>query len=400
MGKVVAGELGGMKRTVGYSHNRKSQANNSLPGLIFLMPSLSGGGAEGVASSLLPYISQYFDVILVLLENRTIRPVPEKVRLKALSGPLERQTAHILRIPYHFFSLARLVQKNHIQIVMSFMEQANIINLLTAFLTNHKAVISQRVEPNRQYASRGLIGKFILKASLMLYPRARRVVAVSEEIRKVLLFEYKLDPERVSVIPNPVDAKKLARQSKASSPSCIPDKFLLHVGRMRLAHKAQDVIIEAFRLLHLKYKDLSLVIIGDGPDRERIRIQIKELGLQDAAIMMGWQDNVACFMARAQVFLLSSRYEGWPNVLVEAMACGCPVVSTDCDTGPREILGDNEYGLLVPVDDYEAMALEVEKLLLDPEMKKKFSERGMERASHFQTEKIAARYITILKNLL
>jgi len=105
-------------------------------------------------------------------------------------------------------------------------------------------------------------------------------------------------------------------------------------------------------------------------------------------------------MAHAQVFLLSSRYEGWPNVLVEAMACGCPVVATDCDTGPKEILGDNEHGLLVPVDDHEAMALEVEKLLFDPEMRKKYEERGQKRAGHFQTEKIAARYVAVLNKLL
>lgn len=396
----MAAELRGMKRKDNPSQADKRQANSSLPRLVFLMPSLSGGGAEGVASSLLTYISRYFDVTLVLLENRMKRPLPERVLVKAFSGPLKRETDHILRIPYHFFSLARLVHKNHIQIVMSFMEQANIINLLTAFVTHHKTVISQRVEPTQQYADKGILGKFILKASFLLYPRAQRVVAVSDGIRKVLLFEYKLNSERLLMIPNPVDIRKLACQSKAPLPSCIPDKFLLHVGRMRLAHKAQDVVIKAFQFLHRKCPDFSLVLIGDGPDRERIRVQIERLGLGDTVILLDWRDNVACFMARAQVFLLGSRYEGWPNVLVEAMACGCPVVSTDCDTGPREILGDNEYGLLVPVDDYEAMALEAEKLLLDPEMRKKFSERGLERASHFQTEKIAERYVAILKNVL
>ena len=105
-------------------------------------------------------------------------------------------------------------------------------------------------------------------------------------------------------------------------------------------------------------------------------------------------------MAHAQVFVLSSRYEGWPNVLVEAMACGCPVVATDCDTGPREILGDDEHGLLVPVNDPETMALKVEKFLFNTEMRKTYVARGLKRASHFQTEKIAAKYIAILRELL
>lgn len=389
-----------MKEIVKYPHNCKRRANGSLPGLVFLIPSLSGGGAERVASNLLPYISQHFDVTLALLENRLIHPVPEKVRFKAFSGPLESQTAHISRIPYHVFSLARLVRKYNVQIVLSFMEQANIVNLLTAFITKHKTLISQRIEPKRQYANKGILGRLILKASLLLYPKAAQVEAVSEGIRNTLISDYGLDHGRLNVIPNPVNIKNLSRQAKAPLPPNIPVKFLLHVGRMNLAHKGQDVLLKAFHLLRRKYTDLSLVFVGDGPDRERIISQIERLALNNATILTGWQDNVACFMAHAQVFLLSSRYEGWPNVLVEAMACGCPVVATNCDTGPREILGDNEHGLLVPVDDHEAMAREVEKLLFDPEMRKKYGEQGLKRAGHFQTEKIAERYVAVLNKLL
>jgi len=383
-----------------YPHNCKRQEYGSLPGLIFLIPSLSGGGAERVASNLIPYISQHFDVTLALLENRLIYPVPENVRLKTFSGPLESQMAHILRIPYHVFSLARLVQKYNVRIVLSFMEQANILNLLAAFITYHKTVISQRVEPKRQYGNKGIFGQLILKASLLLYPKADQVVAVSETIRNTLIFDYGLDKGRLNVIPNPVNIEKLSRQVKSPLPPNIPDKFILHVGRMNLAHKGQDILLKAFHLLRRKYTDLSLVFVGDGPDRERIISQIERLALNDATIIAGWQENVACFMAHAQVFLLSSRYEGWPNVLVEAMACGCPVVATDCDTGPNEILGDNEYGVLVPVDDHETMALEVEKLLFNPEMRNNYGERGLKRANHFQTEKIGARYVAVLNKLL
>ena len=390
----------GVKEIVEYSLSRKIKTHGSLPGLIFMIPSLSGGGAEKVASNLVPYISQHFDVTLALLENRLAYPVPEKVRLKIFSGPLENQAAHILRIPYHVFSLARIVRKYDVRIVLSFMEQANIINLLTALLTHHKTLISQRIEPKRQHANKGILGQIILKASLLLYPKADEVLAVSEGIGNTLISDYGLDQGKLNVIPNPVNIEKLSSQAKAPLPANIPAKFLLHVGRMNLDHKGQDVSLKAFHLLRRKYKDLSLIFIGDGPDRKRIINQIEKLNLNDATILTGWQDNVAYFMTHAQVLLLSSRYEGWPNVLVEAMACGCPVVSTDCNTGPKEILGDNEHGLLVPVDDHEAMALAVEKLLFDPKMRKKFGERGLKRAGHFQIDKITARYIAVLNKLL
>ena len=386
----------GVKEIVEYPHNCKRQANGSLPGLIFLIPSLSGGGAERVASNLLPYISQHFDVTLALLENRLIHPVPEKVRLKSFSGPLESQTAHISRIPYHILSLARLVRKYKVRIVLSFMEQANILNLLTAFITHHKTVISQRIEPKRQYANKGILGQLILKASYMLYPKASQVVAVSDGVRKVLLSDYNLAPKMLNVIHNPVDIEKLSYQAKASLPSGIPAKFLLHVGRMRLAHKAQDVILRAFHILHRKYADLSLVFVGDGPDRERIMSQIDSLGLNNATILTGWQDNVAVFMARADVFVLASRYEGWPNVLMEAMACGCPVVATDCDTGPREILGNNEYGILAPVNNAEALARAVDELLSNKSRREWYKEQAFKRAKDFQLEIIAERYVNLL----
>jgi glycosyltransferase involved in cell wall biosynthesis len=385
---------------VEYPHNRKSKTYGSLPGLIFFIPSLSGGGAERVASNLLPYISQHFDVTLALLENQLTYPVPKNVRLIAFSGPLKTQSAHILRIPYHVYSLARLVRKYNVRIVLSFMEQANLLNLLTAFITHHKTVISQRNKPKQQYANKGILGQLILKASFLLYPKAGQIGAVSEGIGNTLISDYGLDKAKLAVIPNPVNIEKLSRQAQAPLPPNIPSKYLLHVGRMNLAQKGQDILLKSFHLLCQKYTDLSMVFVGDGPDRERIIRQIEKLGLKDAAILTGWQDNVACFMAHAQVLLLSSRSEGWPNVLVEAMACGCPVVATDCDTGPREILGDNEHGLLVPVDDPETMALEVEKLLFNDEMRRTYVDRGLKRASHFQTEKIAAEYVAILNKLL
>ena len=388
-----------MKETVRYIQNRQKE-NGSPPGLIFLIPSLSGGGAEKVACNLLPHISKHFDVTLALLENRRIYTVPEKVRIKAFSGPLKTQSAHILRIPYHIYSLAWMVRKYKVRIVMSFMEQANILNLLTAFITHHKTLISQRIEPRRQYANKGVLGRLILKASLLLYPKADQVEVVSKGIHNTLISDYGLDHRKLNVIPNPVNIDNLFHQSKAPLPPNIPVKFLLHVGRMNLAHKGHDVLLEAFLLLRRKFTDLSLVFVGDGPDRNRIINLIEKFDLKDATILTGWQDNVACFMAHAQVFVLSSRYEGWPNVLVEAMACGCPVVATDCDTGPREILGDDEHGLLVPVNDPETMALKVEKFLFNTEMRKTYVARGLKRASHFQTEKIAAKYIAILRELL
>jgi len=169
---------------------------------------------------------------------------------------------------------------------------------------------------------------------------------------------------------------------------------------MQLAHKAQDVLLAAFHVLYKKYPDLSLVLVGDGPDRKQIEDHTKSLGLGGAVMLAGWQSNVVAFMARAQALILCSRHEGWPLVLVEAMACGCPVVATDCLTGPREILGDNEYGILVPVDFPEALSQAVQRILENKSIRAYYQKKGRRRAQDFDLERIGSKYTSLLKKTM
>ncbi|MBW1967851.1 MAG: glycosyltransferase [Deltaproteobacteria bacterium] len=334
--------------------------------LIFLIPSLAGGGAERVATTLLPYLARHFDLTLVLLENRRSYPLPAEVTVAAFSGPLGSHTAHVIRTPYHILALARLIRRHRARVV-----------LLASYITGHQAVISQRTSPRQQYEGRGLLGRAISQTSARFYPKADRIIAVSNGVKEIIISDYKLDARRIAVIPNPVDTASAAELSKKEPSTVLPGDYLLHVGRLSVKTKAHDILLNAFKKLHSFHPDLKLVLVGDGPDKKQIEALIKGWDLADSVILAGWQDNVYPFMARAKALVLCSRYEGWPNVLVEAMACGCPVVATDCQTGPREILGDNEYGLLVPVDDPEALARGVEGLLADEPRRAYFQDQAM-----------------------
>jgi N-acetylgalactosamine-N,N'-diacetylbacillosaminyl-diphospho-undecaprenol 4-alpha-N-acetylgalactosaminyltransferase len=368
--------------------------------LIFLIPSLAGGGAERVASTLLPFLARYFDLTLVLLENRRSYPVPTEIPVVALSRPLNSHTAHVIRIPYHIQALARLIRKHRAKVVMSFLEQANIINILAAFIAGHKAIISQRTSPRQQYEGKGLLGKVISQTSARLYPKADRIIAVSNGVKEIIVSDYKLDARRIAVIPNPVDMASVAKMSEKEPPVTLSGDFLLHVGRLSVKTKAHDALLNAFKKLHSFHPDLKLIIVGKGPDKKRIQATIKDLDLAESVILAGWQENIFAFMARAKALVLCSRYEGWPNVLVEAMACGCPVVATDCPTGPREILGDNEYGLLVPVDDPETLVHSVDGLLTDKSRRTYFQEQARKRAQEFDLEQIGSRYVRLLQGIL
>ncbi|PXF55050.1 MAG: hypothetical protein C4B58_15320 [Deltaproteobacteria bacterium] len=367
--------------------------------LIFLIPSLAGGGAERVASTLLPYLARHFDLTLALLEDRRSYPIPTDVPVVAFSRQLNSHTAHVIRIPCHILALASLVRKKQAKMVLSLMEQANIINLLASYITDHRVVISQHINPRKQYEGKGLLGKVISQTSGRLYPRAARIIAVSNGIKEIIVSDYRLDARRIAVIPNPVDVASVGKMSKKEPSTALPGDYLLHVGRLNVNHKAHDILLNAFKKLHFFHPDLKLILVGNGPDKEQIKAMIKDMDLSDSVILAGWQDDVYPFMARAKALVLCSRYEGRPHVLVEAMACGCPVVATDCQTGPREILGDSKYGLLVSVDDPEALALSVKMLLTDKPRRAYFQEQARRRAQDFDLEQIGPKYVRLLQSI-
>ena len=379
--------------------NKRIHELTDRPGLIFLVPSLAGGGAERVATTLLPYLARHFDLTLALLEDRRLYPVPADIRVAAFSGLLGSQAAHVIRIPYHISALARLIRRHRARVVLSFMEQANIINILASNITGHHVVISQRTNLRQQYENKGLLGKVTSKTSARLYPKADRIIAVSNGIKEIIVSDYKLDARRIAVIPNPVDIASVAELSKKELSMALPSDYLLHVGRLSVKAKAHDILLNAFKKLHSGHPNLKLVLVGDGPDKRQIQVMVNDMDLAESVIPAGWQDNVYPFMAGAKVLILCSRYEGWPNVLVEAMACGCPVIATDCQTGPREILGDNEYGLLVPVDDPEALAHSVEGLLTDESRRTYFQEQVRKRAQEFDLEQIGSKYVSLLQDI-
>lgn len=368
--------------------------------LLFLIPSLSGGGAERVASLLFPYLSEHFDLTVVLLENRRHYSVPDGIKTVALSGELNGQWAHLVRAPWHIFSFARLVKSSGAGVVLSFMEQANILNILTSFVTGHRPVVSQRTVPRVQYGNKGILGTLIYGACRALYPKSARVITVSSQLRDIVLGDYGLMPERVSFVPNPVNTECLAREA-AAAPACrLPLRYVLNVGRFHLAQKGQDVLVKAFASLKDRFPDLSLVLVGEGPDRPRIDELATRLCIRDRVWLVGWQQNVASLMRRAELFVLTSYQEGWPNVLVEAMACGCPVISTDCSTGPGEILEGGRYGALVRCGDEHGLA-EVMRLHLEHRASSAVRAKVAEaRAQHFDLRRVGKRYVDIINSTL
>jgi glycosyltransferase involved in cell wall biosynthesis len=231
-----------------------------------------------------------------------------------------------------------------------------------------------------------------------LYSQAERCVCVSNGVADELVSLDVVPRERISVIYNPMRDPSLLPQAigrvdhpwfngyKAGHP------VIISAGRL-LGLKGLDTLIAAFSRLRRDSKiDARLMILGDGPDRERLEAMIEGLGLGERVLFMGYVPNVFEYMKQASVFVLSSRYEGLPTVLVEAMACGCNVVSTDCPSGPREILEDGKWGRLVPIGDADAMAAAILETLEQPLP----ADELKGRASYFSTERAVAAYYGII----
>lgn len=368
--------------------------------LIFVLPSLAGGGAERVASLLLPHLAREFDLRLVLLEDRRRYPLPPEIPSAAFSGPLKGPASHLARAPVHLLRLWGEIRRHRVRVILSFLPQANLLNVLAGCFTGHKAVLSERIHPGRHFEGKGFLGWTLFHACRRIYPSAAQAVAVSPGIRDVLVQTYGMPPERVVVIPNPVDMDLLRRQAAVPPPPGTPAEYILHIGRLRMAQKGQDVALRAFYRLSRRWPRLHMLFVGEGPDRGALLALRDSLDLRDRVAVLPWQENVASLMARARIFVLSSLYEGWPNVMVEAMACGCAVVATDCETGPRDILGDSHSGLLAPPGDPEALASALQRLLADEALARAFRRSGLRRAEDFEASRIAARYAALLKAVL
>jgi glycosyltransferase involved in cell wall biosynthesis len=227
------------------------------------------------------------------------------------------------------------------------------------------------------------------------YPWADGVIAVSKGVASDLALASKLSPSHIQVIYNPIVTPDLQKKSQAifEHPwfGAGEPPVILGVGRLT-AQKAFSVLIEAFARIR-KSQPARLIILGEGEERPMLEAQIRQLGLEPDVSLPGFVSNPYPYFSRAALFVLSSRWEGLPTVLVEAMFLRTPVIATDCPSGSREILGDGQYGQLVPVDDPCELARAIQGFLAN-----NTSSHLDEGWKPFELDYITDQYINVLLN--
>jgi len=365
------------------------QSSDSKHVAIFL-PSLIGGGAERIMVNLATGLVEQgvkVDLVLANAEGPYLADVDSRVRIINL-----RARRVLTSLP----GLVSYLRREKPISILSSMEHVNIIAIWATRLAMVKTriVVTVHIALSQSLNKSSFRGRFFCALIRLFYPLADNVVVVSKAARDDFLQTTGLDPKLVSVIYNPVITSELYKKKNETIDhpwfSTGEPPVILGVGRLS---KQKDFpnLIHAFALVR-KRQNARLVIIGEGNERPNLEKLIDELGIKSDVDLHGFVENSYAYMARSAVFVLSSAYEGLPTVLIESLAVGIPVVSTDCPSGPMEILNGGKYGKLVPMNDSNALA----KGILEVLQQEVVSEVAADAIEEFTLEKSVARYMDIL----
>ncbi len=291
--------------------------------------------------------------------------------------------------------LVRYLRDEKPDVVFSAEDHLNTTVLLAALISRTRAKISgsSRVTPFDTYSNTPFTKRWVLKhLTRLLMQRADALTCVSKDMVGQYKRIFRTSPH-VCVYNIVDDANSRERMREAVDHPWLADRslpVLIAAGRLA-AWKGFGDLIEAMTLLS-RTRPARLLILGDGPQRSELQQLINVRALRDSVELVGYVENPLKFFSQADVFVLSSLVEGLPNVLVEAMMCGCTPVATDCPTGPREVLQDGKYGYLVPVRDPAAIAAAIEKALDNPIS----AERLAEAVIPFEENRIIEQHFRLL----
>lgn len=360
--------------------------------VLLFLSSLDGGGAERVTLNLARgFVEQGINVDLVVVktEGPFLSQVPAQVRLVSLGN-----RRLLLSLPV----LMRYLQKEQPQAILCGENDANIVALWAKRLTRVSTQLVVTVHNHLSQESRNstqLKRRLTPYLARWFYPQANAIVAVSQGVAEDLVHNIGLPSNNIQVIYNPIFTFELLKKTQAplAHPWFASDQppVILGVGRLE-KQKDFPTLIRAFATVQQQFP-VRLMILGEGPERSSIESLIQELGLKESIALPGFVANPYSYMARSAVCVLSSAWEGFGNVLVEAMAAGTPVVSTNCESGPAEILANGQYGKLVAVGDVKGMAEAIVETLKQPPDAIALQQRAME----FSLEKAVAQYRKVLQ---
>lgn len=360
------------------------------------------GGTERVVSYLLHYFSDLnIEVHLILMNPGVQFDFPDnlKVHYIAKSKIDERGVIKFIKIPFLAYKYAKLSKKLNLTHSFSLLSRPNYINVLSKLFNNKKCkiIISERAFPSLQYGYSNLTSKLNKFLISKLYSKSDLVICNSFGNANDLKTNFNVPKEKINVIHNPVDLQKIMIIKPITNFFDSNYFNLVSVGRLDIG-KNHELLINAVS----KINTVKLYIIGEGQQRSELEEIIRTKRLQDKVFLLGYDPNPYKYMKAADLFIFGSNHEGFPNTLLEAMSCGLPILSTNCKSGPDEILQlkvpsvdevmITDYGILVPVNNEELMIEGIHYFMNSPDFLSNCRINVKNRAKHFSKEEILKKY--------
>ena len=286
--------------------------------------------------------------------------------------------------------LRRVLRERENCTVVSFGTETNCLVLLASMGLGQRVLVSERCDP--KFVPDRRVWRILRR---LLYPIASAVVVQTQAARTFFSRN-----SRVAVIHNPVIASESAydRSPVVHDDALSKRPFMLAIGRLA-RQKGFDLLISAFGEIAVSHPEWSLLILGEGKERQALEDQISRLDLAHRVRLPGVVPEPVRIYRQADLFVLSSRFEGFPNVLCEAMACGLPVISTDCPSGPGEIICNGVDGVLVPPEDVEQLAQAMSRLMTDGHMRRALGARASKISNRLHVDTIMAQWNSVVEEL-
>ena len=370
--------------------------NNKKTKITLVISTLTCGGAERVLVLLAKgFIAQGFQVSVITLDNKSndFYHLPSEINRLALD--IMSESSNVVETLKNNFKriaiLRKAIQSTKPGLVISFLRLTNIITIFALLGVSYPVIVTEHNDP--KVFSYGKLRETLRRWT---YPYCSMVVSVSKGVDNAL---EPLSKNKRAVIYNPIIIQE--NETNESLPSAVdPNKnWIVSMGRLT-KQKGFDLLLQAFQKVANQHPNWQLIILGQGELRAQLEKMRDDLGLSSQVVFTGSLRNPFKVLRKAQLFVMGSRNEGFPMAHGEALACGVPVIATDCPSGPREMIRHNIDGLLVANQDISALATAMNNLMSDEDERQRLASKAAEVTERFNLEKIVTEWETLIEKLL
>jgi glycosyltransferase involved in cell wall biosynthesis len=417
--EVLEREINSDKASKNFHQAEPEYAPIQKKKVLLMLWSLHGGGAERMAVRLIENLDpREFEVKIGLLRRSgeylsEVDPsevlTPNWDQSEALAFD-DRGNQNIFKIKNLIrgtlmapFGFSKILKAFEPDVMISFCKGTSIAVMGATWIYGRKKVKWIVREGNNTTAvihdelKNPILRKLLMWITHKCFSSADCLLSVSEDLATRLGEEMKSPPRMIQSIHNATDIEMVQKKAEESVFSPTTRPYFIAAGRLHY-QKAYDQMIRSYAASNAKDSH-DLILLGKGPDETKLKELISNLGLESKVHLLGWRENPWAYIAKSEAFLLSSRWEGVPNIMIEAMACGVPIISTDCDFGPRELITNGQEGFLLPVDDTDAMSAAMNELVSNSARRKEMAEASLLRVKDFCVEAIVENYADLIRRV-